>query len=112
MRLLATAMSGEKRGGEGGVLVQRKMAAGVCGCYTSELECTSSVRLARRVGEQTPPMGCFCNTLFNCPSGLCSIDCNIRGGRPLLPTLKRIVTSPWGSIDPVPKGQEVWKKEG
>jgi hypothetical protein len=54
MLLLATAMSGEKRGGEGGVLVQRKMAAGVCGSYTSELECRSSVHLARRVGEQTP----------------------------------------------------------
>lgn len=55
MLLLATAMSGEKRGGEGGVLVQRKMAAGVCGSYTSELECRRSVRLASRVGEQRLP---------------------------------------------------------
>lgn len=59
MLLLATAMLGEKRGGEGGVLVQRKMAAGVCGSYTSELECRSSVHLARRVGEQDSSDGLF-----------------------------------------------------
>ena len=104
MLLLATAMSGEKRGGEGGVLVQRKMAAGVCGSYTSELECRSSVRLARRVGEQTPPMGCFCNTLFNRPYGLCNIDCNIRGRPPSSPNPKASCYEPLGLNRSCPKG--------
>jgi hypothetical protein len=112
MLLSAKAVSGGKRGGGGDDLVQRKMAAGVCGSYTSALKCTSAVPLAGMVGEQTSSLGWGCKGAFNGPCGLCSVDCNFGGGRPFLLSVNGIAMSTRGSIDPVPKGQEVWKKEG
>jgi hypothetical protein len=67
MLLTVMAPEGEKRGGVGDVLEQRRQAVGVCGSYTSDLGCQRSLRLDRVIKGHRSQAWSFGTRLNNGP---------------------------------------------